>query len=216
MEKPATTNSDWDWPFEERMRSPTTSMSQEHDSSAPVCLIPTSIAIVDDSTITATTTPPEDYYTQFAKQPQHHFPSYSPDPVNTNYYYPSSPETLISMSGSSTGSHSIPPQRAGYWDSALAMSSPPISPPSAVVLDPHTEASRLEAGVITSDNYKKGHWSAEVSLSDGGHGHGRSSSRSVVHDAPNTVTVYTTTAADKEGDRNREPNAVLVLVSLPP
>ncbi|EED15541.1 conserved hypothetical protein [Talaromyces stipitatus ATCC 10500] len=195
------------------MRSTSTYMSPEHDSSS---LNPTSITIVDDTT-TTTTTPPEDYYTPFAKQPHHHFSSHSPpDPItSTNYYnyYPSSPETRISMSGSSTGSYSIPPQRNGNWDSALAMSSPPLSPPAAV-LDPHIEASRIEAGLISPDTYKKGKWSAEVSLSDGGHGHGRNSSRSVVHDAPNTVTVYTTTSDDKEGDRNREPNAVLVLLLL--
>jgi hypothetical protein len=193
-------------------------MSQEHDASG---LTPTSITIVDDTT---TTTSAGDYYnyTHVAKQP-HYFPHYSADPVNTNYYYPSSPGTRISMSGSSTGSYSysIPiqsPQRTGNWDSAVAMSSSPLPPPAAV-LDTHAEASRAEAGFIT-DNYKNGlnqsglSWSAEGSLSDGGHG--RNSSRSGgggVHDVPNTVTVYTTTADDKEGERNREPNAVLVLVS---
>lgn len=208
------------------MRSPpsmpttSVSMSQEHDASG---LTPTSITIADDTT---TITAPDDYYNyaHVAKQP-HYFPHYSTDPVNTNYYYPSSPETRISMSGSSTGSYSysIPiqsPQRTGNWDSAVAMSSPPLPPPAAAVLDTHAEASRAEAGFIT-DNYKTGidhsglSWSAEGSLSDGGHGHGQNSSRSVggVHDVPNTVTVYTT-ADDKEGERDREPNAVLVLVSL--
>jgi hypothetical protein len=98
------------------------------------------------------------------------------------------------------------------------MSSSPLQPPAAV-LDTHAEASRAEAGFIT-DNYKNGlnhsglSWSAEGSLSDGGHGHGRNSSRSGggVHDVPNTVTVYAN-PEDKEGERNREPNAVLVLVS---
>lgn len=196
------------------------SMSQEHDASG---LTPTSITIADDATATPT---PDDYYNyaHVAKQP-HYFPHYSTDPVNTlntNYYYPSSPETRISMSGSSTGSYSysIPiqsPQRTGNWDSAVAMSSSPLSPPPAAVLDTHAEASRAEAGFIT-DKYKTGinHWSAEGSLSDGGHGHGRNSLRSGgggVHDVPNTVTVYTT-ADDKEGERDREPNAVLVLLLL--
>ncbi|KAI7968482.1 hypothetical protein EIK77_006501 [Talaromyces pinophilus] len=195
-------------------------MSQEHDASG---LTPTSITIADDATTAPT---PDDYYNYAhgAKQP-HYFPHYSTDPVNTlntNYYYPSSPETRISMSGSSTGSYSysIPvqsPQRTGNWDSAVAMSSSPLSPPPVAVLDTHAEASRAEAGFIT-DNYKTGinHWSADGSLSDGGHGHGRNSLRSGgggVHDVPNTVTVYTT-ADDKEGERDREPNAVLVLVSL--
>lgn len=206
------------------MRSPPSmstsmSMSQEHDA---LGLTPTSITIADD---TPTPSAEEYYnYVHVTKQP-HYFPHYSTDPVNTNYYYPSSPETRISMSGSSTGSYSysIPiqsPQRTGNWDSAVAMSSPPLPPPAAV-LDTHAEASRAEAGFIT-DNYKSGinhsglSWSAEGSLSDGGHGHGRNSLRSGgggVHDVPNTVTVYTT-ADDKEGERNREPNAVLVLVSL--
>lgn len=201
------------------MRSPPSmptsmSMSQEHDASG---LTPTSITIADDTTTPA----PEDYYNyaHVAKQP-HCFPHHSTDPVNTSYYYPSSPETRISMSGSSTGSYaySIPiqsPQR--NWDSAVAMSSSPVPPPAAV-LDTHAEASRAEAGFIT-DNYKAGinhsglSWSAEGSLSDGGHGHGRNASRGGgIHDVPNTVTVYTT-ADDKEGERYREPNAVLVLVS---
>lgn len=190
------------------------SMSQEHDASG---LTPTLITIADD-----TTTPtPEDYhnYAHVAKQP-HCFPHYSTDPVNATYYYPSSPETRISMSGSSTGSYaySIPiqsPHRNGNWDSAVAMSSSPVPPPAAV-LDAHTEASRAEAGFIT-DHYKTGinsglSWSADGSLSDGGHGHGRKSPHGGVHDVLNTVAVYTT-AEDKEGERNREPNAVLVLVS---
>lgn len=194
------------------------SMAQEHDASG---FTPTSVTIADDTTTTA----PEDYYnyTNVAKQP-HYFPHYSADPVYTNYY-PSSPETRISMSGSSTGSYSysIPvqsPQRTGNWDSAVAMASSPLPPPTAV-LDPYAEATRAEAGFITCDyktkiNHSGLSWSAEGSLSDGGHGPGRNSSRSVrggVHDVPTTVAVYKT-AEDKEGGRDREPNAVLVLVSL--
>uniref|UniRef100_A0A093USY4 Acylphosphatase n=1 Tax=Talaromyces marneffei PM1 TaxID=1077442 RepID=A0A093USY4_TALMA len=194
------------------------SMSQEHEG---LGLTPASITIVDDTRTTTTTT--EDYYnyTHVAKQP-HYFPRYSTDPATINYYYPSSPETRISMSGSSSGSYSILPQRTGNWDSAVAMSpSSPISLSPAVALNTHAEASRAEAGFIT-DNYKNSlnhsglSWSAEGSLSDGGHGHGRNSSRSVggVPEGPSTVTVYTTTADDKEAERNQEPNAVLVLLLL--
>lgn len=191
-----------------------------HDASGRT---PTSIFIADDAISSPAA---EDYYkhTRVAKQP-HYSPHYSTGPVKANYSYPSSPETHTSMSGSSTGSYSysVPPQspqRSGHWDSAVAMASSPL-PPSAAVLDAYADASRAEAGFIT-DHHKHGvnplgqSWSAEGSLSDGGHGSARKSSRSFageIRDVPNTVTVYTTTD-DKEGEQDREPNAVLILLLL--
>lgn len=200
-----------DWPSNQlgnrtEMRSPS-SMSREHDG--PVPLTPYSITVEDDRSVAAYTTADTiagDRHVHDAKQPSTEFPL---------YYYPvsiaSSPEARMSMSGSSTGSYSIP--RGGRnWDSAVSSSSNPAertAPLPGTALDStHVEAPRAEAGLIT-ESYTKGHpglrWSAEVSVSDG------RNSRSV-HDTPNTVTVYTT--EDKEGGRSQEPNAVLVLVSL--
>lgn len=194
-----------------------TSMSRTREHEA-ADYVPTSIAIVDDNFVT--TRAPEDFYIQNIKQVQYHphqyFSPYSTETaVNTNYYYPSSPETRLSMSGSSTGSYTFPPQRTSNWDPAPPM---PLSPPlssSAAGHSLHDEASKVEAGLVSSEYYKNGRWSAQASLSEGEsrHGHGRDSSRSVVHEGPIPVTVYAATTDDKEAEQDREPNAVLVLVS---
>lgn len=129
----------------------------------------------------------------------------------TNYYYPpasspaiSSPEARMSVSGSSTGSHSLPRanQEASipYPEKAVPNVRPQPSP-----------SSRTDASVV-ADSYTKEErthslWSARMSSSDGHH------PRSTHEARRNSVTVYT---SDKEHVSRREPNAVLVLVSFDP
>ncbi|KAH8705797.1 hypothetical protein BGW36DRAFT_393313 [Talaromyces proteolyticus] len=118
----------------------------------------------------------------------------------------SSPETRMSVSGSSTGSYSIPhanfdpaiphPEQTSVpATNGRPQASPQLLPPSRPV-----------TGVIAESYSKEGQtrasWSPRMSSSDG---HNPRSH----HEAQNTVTVYT---SDKEQVSRREPNAVLVLL----
>lgn len=129
-----------------------------------------------------------------------------------NYYYPaappaasspaiSSPEARMSVSGSSTGSYSLP--RANL-DAAI-----PYPEQAATNVRPHPSPSPRADTSVMADSYTKEErtqsaWSARMSSSDGHH-------PCSTHEARNSVTVYT---SDKEHVSGREPNAVLVLVSL--
>lgn len=202
-------------------------MSREHEQDRPAAsLTPSavaagSIAAGDEQFVAnisgdAVHALPEQQYQlyplspQQVKQKQHQHYHQQPHSVPTypTGHYPSSaassPGERLSMSGSSTGSYSIPPR--ANWDSAMSSSSYPAEPARTPPdLDTHAHGPRAEAGHI-KESYKEGHsrlsWTGEVS-SDG------RNSRSA-HDVPNTVTVYA--AEDKERDLDREPNAVLVLV----
>lgn len=128
-----------------------------------------------------------------------------------NYYYPvvapaasspaiSSPEARMSVSGSSTGSYSLP--RANQ-DASIQ-----YPEQAATNVRPQPSPSPRDTSVMT-DSCTKGErtqspWSARMSSSDGHH------PRST-HEPRNSVNVYT---SDKEQVSGREPNAVLVLVSL--
>jgi hypothetical protein len=129
-----------------------------------------------------------------------------------NYYYPvvapaasspaiSSPEARMSISGSSTGSYSLPRANLDssiqYPEQAATTVRPQPSPSpradTSVMTDTYTKEERTQS-----------HWSARMSSSDGHHPHS-------THEPRNSVNVYT---SDKEQVSGREPNAVLVLVSL--
>lgn len=147
--------------------------------------------------------------------PEHSYPQLPLKQASNIYSYPancyyvaspvaSSPDAArMSMSGSSTGSYSIP-----YSIPHAKLSDPEqsviLTAPTAATL-PHAHSPRVaEPVILTGSHIKEGHlWSATMSTPDG------HSSRSV-HETQNTVAVYA--PEDKEEAPSREPNAVLVLL----
>ncbi|CRG88987.1 hypothetical protein PISL3812_06022 [Talaromyces islandicus] len=159
--------------------------------------------IADEQFVTAVV--PDVCYTQPTSLK--HPPNLYSSPAN--YYNPaaasspaiSSPEARMSVSGSSTGSYSLPRANLDasipYPEKTVSYARPQQSPSpradAGVVTDPYTKEERTQSP-----------WSARMSSPDGHH------PRST-HEARHSVTVYT---SDKEQFSSREPNAVLVLLLL--
>jgi hypothetical protein len=162
-----------------------------------------------EASLAVTYPPVDDQFVTVVPYHQQHLPKQSPHvhPSTYNYYLASdasSPEARMSLSRSSTGSYSIPRTTR---DTTLSY------PEKVAGSASFTMASRAEEGGIhdggETDARKESHarssWTGDpLSLSD------EQAPRSLHHEGPNTVTVFTPA---KESSHPREPNAVLVLVS---
>lgn len=155
--------------------------------------------------------PPVDQFVTVVPYYHQHPPKQSPQfhPYSHTYHLgseASSPEARMSLSGSSTGSYSIP----------RATLDPTLSYPEKVAGSASFAlASRAEEGGIhdgmgtdsRAESHVRSSWTGGPSSLSDGH-----APRGLHHDGPNKVTVFTPA---EESSRPREPNAVIVLVNIP-